>query len=63
MLYTPTMEHFGIVPIEAMSLGVPVIAINNGGPRETIKNGETGYLCEDMSKDWANKMAQLVIFI
>jgi alpha-1,3/alpha-1,6-mannosyltransferase len=46
LIYTPADEHFGIVPIEAMSFGVPVIAINSGGPCETIIDGVTGYLCE-----------------
>lgn len=31
ILYTPDKEHFGIVPIEAMYLGTPVIAVNSGG--------------------------------
>ena len=43
-LYTPVGEHFGIVPLEAMAAGVPVIAMASGGPLETVKNGETGYL-------------------
>ena len=50
LLYTPSNEHFGIVPIEAMSLGLPVIAMNSGGPKETILNGSTGYLCDPNSK-------------
>lgn len=31
-----------------MSLGTPVIAVNNGGPLETVIDGETGYLCEEV---------------
>jgi len=27
-----------------MAAGVPVIAMASGGPLETVKNGETGYL-------------------
>lgn len=36
LLYTPSNEHFGIVPIEAMYSRKPVIAVNSGGPTETI---------------------------
>lgn len=31
-----------------MSLGTPVIAVNNGGPLETVKHGETGFLCNEV---------------
>jgi glycosyltransferase involved in cell wall biosynthesis len=35
-------EDFGIVPIEALSCGTPVIAFNKGGTAETIQDGVTG---------------------
>ncbi len=44
LLYTPLKEHFGIVPLEAMFLKKAVLAINDGGPRRTIKDTVTGYL-------------------
>ena len=44
--YTPHREHFGIVPLEAMDAGVPVVAIRSGGPMETIVDGVTGTLVE-----------------
>lgn len=44
LLYTPSNEHFGIVPLEAMLSGVPVLAVNSGGPLESIVDGETGWL-------------------
>lgn len=36
LLYTPTEEHFGIVPLEAMVCRLPVVATNTGGPVETV---------------------------
>ncbi|ETI21019.1 hypothetical protein G647_07362 [Cladophialophora carrionii CBS 160.54] len=49
LLYTPSNEHFGIVPVEAMQHGLPVLASNTGGPLETIVEGETGWL-RDVTK-------------
>lgn len=47
VVYTPSNEHFGIVPVEAMYGGRPVIACKSGGPCETVVDGLTGYLCVD----------------
>lgn len=47
LLYTPRFEHFGIVPLEGMQAGRPVIATATGGPLETILDGQTGYLCDE----------------
>jgi alpha-1,3/alpha-1,6-mannosyltransferase len=55
LLYTPSNEHFGIVPLEAMSQSLPVIAINSGGPRETVIDS-VGYLCEPTSEDMSRCM-------
>lgn len=46
LLYTPHNEHFGIVPIEAMYLRCPVVAVRSGGPMETVLDGKTGFLCD-----------------
>ena len=50
VLFTPVNEDFGIVPLEAMSCEKPVIAINEGGPKETIVHGETGYLANNVNE-------------
>lgn len=41
-LIFPGEEDFGIVPVEAMAAGKPVIAYRKGGARETIIDGKTG---------------------
>ncbi len=38
-------EGYGVVNVEAMASGKPVVSTNNGGPRETLVDGATGYLC------------------
>jgi glycosyltransferase involved in cell wall biosynthesis len=39
-------EPFGLVLIEAMAAGKPVIASNGGGPAEIVLDGETGFLTD-----------------
>ena len=61
VVYTPANEHFGIVPLEAMAAGRPVIAANSGGPLETVKHQSTGLLCEPQPEAFARAMMALTV--
>lgn len=56
VVYTPTNEHFGIVPVEAMASNTPVIACNSGGPMESIVAGKTGFLEDSDPSAFAKAM-------
>ncbi|KAM0721051.1 hypothetical protein Q7P37_003337 [Cladosporium fusiforme] len=43
-LHCSITETFGLVVLESMASGVPVIARDEGGPSETVKHGSTGFL-------------------
>jgi len=45
VLCTSSTEGLPNVPIEAQSLGVPVVATDAGGTREPFVDGEGGFLC------------------
>lgn len=51
-------EPFGLVVIEAMEFGVPVIATHHGGPAEIISDGIDGYLVDYHNAD---QMAERII--
>ncbi len=44
-------EEFGMAPIEAMGYGQPVIAYASGGLIETVKDGENGFLFNELNED------------
>jgi glycosyltransferase involved in cell wall biosynthesis len=44
MLYAPRLEPFGLAPLEANACEVPVVAVPEGGIRETIQDGINGFL-------------------
>lgn len=39
-------EPFGLIPLEAMACGIPIVALNEGGYKETVLNNRTGFLVE-----------------
>jgi len=50
-LIFPGEEDFGILPVEAMASGRPVIAYGRGGALDTVIDGQTGLLFPDQSVD------------
>lgn len=48
-LIFPAFEDFGIVPVEAQACGTPVIALDQGGARDTVIDGKTGFLVRDQA--------------
>lgn len=48
-LIFPGEEDFGIVPVEVMASGRPVIAYGRGGALDTVVDGETGLLFREQS--------------
>jgi glycosyltransferase involved in cell wall biosynthesis len=47
LVYGPRLEPFGLAPLEAGACGLPVVAVAEGGVRETILDGVNGLLVDD----------------
>lgn len=60
VICTAYNEPFGSVAIEAMSCGVPVIAVNEGGHKETVVDGKTGFLVKRNSGILAQRILDIL---
>jgi glycosyltransferase involved in cell wall biosynthesis len=59
-LCTSRLETFGLVPLESMACGVPVIATNVSGHRETMYDKKTGFLVDFDPEEIAEKIHYLL---
>lgn len=48
-------EPFGLVMVEAMLCGTPVLAFGRGSAPEVVEDGVTGFICEDVA-DMASRL-------
>jgi glycosyltransferase involved in cell wall biosynthesis len=59
-VYAALREPFGLVPLESLACGTPVVAVREGGLQETLLDGETGYLTERDTQQFAAAIHSLV---
>lgn len=61
MIQTSRWEGFGMTILEAMSMGLSVVAFENNGPNEIISDGIDGYLIDKFNIDaFCNKVIELM---
>ncbi|GKS58903.1 hypothetical protein YTPLAS18_24300 [Nitrospira sp.] len=60
LAFVPVMEPFGLVALEAMACGTPVVGIREGGVRESVVDGRTGRLVDRIPDDVAGAIDALV---
>lgn len=61
LVFVPTMEPFGLVALEAMACGTPVIGVREGGIRESVLDGHSGILVDRDSSELAQAIERLVL--
>lgn len=59
MLFTAFNEDWGLVVIEAMAAGAPVVATDRGGPREIVRHEHDGLLADPDPQSFARAMLRL----
>ena len=59
-VYAPFLEPFGLVPLEAMACGTPVVAVREGGVRESVVHNESGLLTDRDEQKFADAITQLL---
>ena len=60
VVHASAEEPFGLVLVEAMALGKPLVAANEGGPREIVEHGESGLLASRTPDAMASAMIELL---
>jgi glycosyltransferase involved in cell wall biosynthesis len=59
-VHTATYEPLGLVLLEAMAAGLPVITLDGGGNRDLMINGKNGYLIEKQdTKEFADRILEV----
>ncbi|MBT9169714.1 MAG: GDP-mannose-dependent alpha-(1-6)-phosphatidylinositol monomannoside mannosyltransferase [Actinobacteria bacterium] len=61
VVYAPYLEPFGLVPLEAMACGTPVVAVKEGGVRESVVHNDSGILTERDEREFAEAINQLLL--
>lgn len=60
LLYAPVLEPFGLAPLEAMACATPVVAVKEGGVRESVIDGATGLLVDRTPSAFASAVSELL---
>ncbi len=60
LVYSPILEPFGFAPLEALACGTPVIAVKEGGVRESVADGVSGFLVPRDAREFAQVLERVL---
>lgn len=59
-VYAPVREPFGMVPLESMACGTPIVGVREGGVRESVVDGQTGILVDREPEEFGRAVRTLL---
>ncbi len=59
LLFAARLEWLGLAVLEAMACGIPVLALREGGPLDTVQDGVTGFLLDPDPERFAEALLRL----
>jgi len=59
-VFSSLTETQGLVAVEAMATGLPVVAIKASGIEDTVKNGKDGFLTDNVEENFAKNVIRLI---
>jgi len=60
LVFASLMEPLGLAPLEAMACKTPVVAVKEGGLRETVQNGKNGFVTQRKAERYAQAIEKLL---
>lgn len=61
-VFPSVTDTLGLVVLEAQASGLPVVVMDQGGPKEVMQNEKTGFLCRaDVFEDFVNNIETLIV--
>ncbi|MGB9595779.1 MAG: glycosyltransferase family 4 protein [Candidatus Poribacteria bacterium] len=61
-VFPSVTDTLGLVVLEAQASGLPVVVMDQGGPKEVMEHEKTGFLCKaDVFEDFVNNIETLIV--
>ena len=64
LVFPSETDTFGMVVLEAQACGLPALVSNSGGPKDIVRNNDTGFILDTHdARIWADKLEEMISWI